>query len=99
MEHLSERGIKTSFLQIRMFEPFPRKLVAEYLENAKIKVDVEMNYYGQLNSLLKERVMIDADYLLLKYNGRPMSCDEVYDALVSIWDGKAPRRQVLTHGA
>jgi 2-oxoglutarate ferredoxin oxidoreductase subunit alpha len=38
------------------------------------------------------------DNYVLKWNGRPMSSDEVYEALKLIIQDKAPKRQVLTHG-
>jgi 2-oxoglutarate ferredoxin oxidoreductase subunit alpha len=39
------------------------------------------------------------DYQIVKYNGRPMSLDEVYNAVKRIIKGDAPRRQVLRSGA
>jgi 2-oxoglutarate ferredoxin oxidoreductase subunit alpha len=38
------------------------------------------------------------DYKIVKYNGRPMSSSEVYNALMSIINGNAKRRIVLEHG-
>jgi len=37
--------------------------------------------------------------VVVKYNGRPMSAEEVYDALKIIYEGKAPTRTVLRRGA
>jgi 2-oxoglutarate ferredoxin oxidoreductase subunit alpha len=39
------------------------------------------------------------DFQIVKYNGRPMTTTEVYDALKLVLDGRAPKRQVLTYGA
>jgi 2-oxoglutarate ferredoxin oxidoreductase subunit alpha len=36
---------------------------------------------------------------ILKYNGRPMTTTEVYDAIKLVLDGKAPERQVLNFGS
>ncbi len=38
------------------------------------------------------------DNFVLKYNGRPMSCDEVYTALRRVIRGEADKREVLTAG-
>jgi hypothetical protein len=39
------------------------------------------------------------DYLIIKYNGRPMSSTEIYDALVRISSGDSPKKVVLERGA
>jgi hypothetical protein len=36
---------------------------------------------------------------ILKYNGRPMSQEEIYTAVKQIAAGTAPNRVVLTNGA
>jgi 2-oxoglutarate ferredoxin oxidoreductase subunit alpha len=69
------------------------------LKGAKTVVDIEMNYSGQLGSLLRQHTGIEADYLVVKFNGRSMSLDEVYNAVKRIKSGDAPRRQVLKSGA
>jgi 2-oxoglutarate ferredoxin oxidoreductase subunit alpha len=46
-----------------------------------------------------EQTGIVMDYYVLKYSGRPMSSDEVYEAVKLILEGKAPKRQVLTRGS
>jgi 2-oxoglutarate ferredoxin oxidoreductase subunit alpha len=79
--------------------PFPSELVKSMLKEAKTIVDIEMNHSGQLGSLLRQHTGIEADYKVVKYNGRPMSLDEVYNAVKRIKSGNAPRRQVLKSGA
>ena len=54
---------------------------------------------GQLGSLVRQHTGIEADYQIVKFNGRPMSLDEVYNAVMRIKNGDAPRRQVLKSGA
>ncbi|MEM2995616.1 MAG: hypothetical protein QXI91_06360 [Candidatus Bathyarchaeia archaeon] len=39
------------------------------------------------------------NFQILKYNGRPMTTTEVYDALKLVLLDKAPKRQVLTYGS
>ncbi|MDA4132091.1 MAG: 2-oxoglutarate ferredoxin oxidoreductase subunit alpha, partial [Thaumarchaeota archaeon] len=83
--------------------PFPTEEVKEALSSCKRLVDVEMNYSGQFAGLLREMTGISAEYHIVKYNGRPMSCEEVYDALKQISsspavNGQAPKRIVLRIG-
>ncbi|MDV3278038.1 MAG: 2-oxoacid:acceptor oxidoreductase subunit alpha [Nitrososphaerales archaeon] len=99
MDWLKEDGIKVNFLQIRLVHPFPTEYVTKVLSKAKRIVGVEMNYSGQLIGILRERTCIPVEQLVVKYNGRPMSSEEVYDAIKMIAQGKAPKRIVLNRGA
>jgi 2-oxoglutarate ferredoxin oxidoreductase subunit alpha len=99
MDWLKEDGIKVNFLQIRMIHPFPTAYVANILSKAKKIVGVEMNYSAQLIGIVRERTCIPIEQLVLKYNGRPMSSEEIYEAVKLIEKGKAPTRLVLKHGA
>ncbi|HUK75455.1 MAG TPA: 2-oxoacid:acceptor oxidoreductase subunit alpha, partial [Nitrososphaerales archaeon] len=98
-------GIVVNFLQVRLLNPFPAEEVARALSKSKKLVDVEMNYSGQFAGLLREKTGISVDHLVVKYNGRPMSCEEVYDALKQISpnpsraNGPAAKRLVLRNGA
>jgi 2-oxoglutarate/2-oxoacid ferredoxin oxidoreductase subunit alpha len=99
MDALREQdGISVNFLQVRLISPFPTKEVKDALSNARKLVDVEMNYTAQLAGLLREKTGMPTDHQVVKYNGRPMSCDEVYDAVKQISSGTAPERLVLTNG-
>ena len=97
-ELLETEGIKINFLQARMIHPFPAADFSELLHRTKRIIDVEMNYSGQLAGIIRERTGIRIEDLILKYNGRPMTSDEVYLAIKNALAGKAPKRQVLTHG-
>ncbi len=99
MEKLASEGVKIKFVQIRLMSPFPTDLLHSMLKGAKTVVDIEMNYSGQLGSLVRQHTGIEADYQIVKFNGRPMSLDEVYNAVKRIKNGDAPRRQVLKSGA
>ena len=100
MEKLQGEGINIKFIQLRLMHPFPSELVNRMLAGTKKLIGIEMNYSGQLGSLLRQNTGRDYDYRIVKYNGRPMSLDEVYNAVKRIIDDKdAPRRQVLKHGA
>lgn len=103
MDKLADKdGIKVKFMQVRLMNPFPSDLIKSLLQDARIVIDIEMNYSGQLAALMRQNIVRDCDYQVVKYNGRPMSLDEVYNAVKRIIsdDGKnVPKRQVLTVGA
>jgi 2-oxoglutarate/2-oxoacid ferredoxin oxidoreductase subunit alpha len=99
MEWLKQDGIIVNFLQVRLIHPFPTEYVKEVLSKAQKIVDVEMNYSGQLGGLIMERTCIPIEQYIVKYNGRPMSCEEVYEAVSLVSQGKAPKKVVLTRGA
>lgn len=99
MDKLSAEGINVKFIQVRLMHPFPSVLIQSMLKASKTIIDIEMNYSGQLGSLLRQHTGLEAQYQIVKYNGRPMSLDEVYNAVKRIVYGNAPRRQVLRGGA
>jgi 2-oxoglutarate/2-oxoacid ferredoxin oxidoreductase subunit alpha len=100
MDKLAAEGMmNVRFIQVRLMHPFPSELVKSMLRGAKTVIDIEMNYSGQLGSLLRQHTGLEAHYQIVKYNGRPMSLDEVYNAVKRIIQGDAPRRQVLRSGA
>ena len=99
MEKLEAEGTKVKFIQIRLMSPFPSELVNSMLKGAKTVIDIEMNYTGQLGSLMRQHIGREVDFKIVKYNGRPMSLDEVYNAVKRIMGGDAPKRQVLKSGA
>jgi len=76
----------------------PKEYIAELLGKAKKKIIVEGNYSAQLAGIVTEETGIGIDYFVLKWNGRPMSSDEVYEALKLVMLDRAPKRQVLIHG-
>ncbi len=99
MEMLKKDGYRTGFLQIRMPHPLPKEYITKVLGKASNKIDIEGNYSGQLAGIIREKTGILMDYFVLKWNGRPMSSDEVYDALLGIMQDKAQVRQVLNGGS
>jgi 2-oxoglutarate ferredoxin oxidoreductase subunit alpha len=99
MQMLSNEGYKLGFLQVRMLHPLPTNFIANILRKAKKIVDVEMNYSGQLGGIIREKTGIDMSFYILKYNGRPLTTTEVYEALKLVLDNKAEKRQVLMFGS
>jgi len=99
MGMLKADGRELAFLQVRMPHPLPKEFIAKVLGRAKTKIIVEGNYSAQLAGIIAEKTGIGMDYFILKYSGRPMAVDEVYNALKLALDGRAPARQVLSSGA
>jgi len=99
MDWLAQDGISVNFLQIRLIHPFPTEYVTKVLSRSKRLVGVEMNYSGQLAGIIRERTCFPIEQLVVKYNGRPMSSEEIYNAIKMIAEGKAPKKVVLRNGA
>jgi 2-oxoglutarate/2-oxoacid ferredoxin oxidoreductase subunit alpha len=98
MDRFTDEGKKIKFIQVRLLHPFPTAVVEKLLDNTKVLVDIEMNYSSQLGSLIKQSLRREINYSIVKYNGRPMSSSEIYNALLHIINGKATRRIVLDNG-
>ena len=99
LQKLTQEGFSLGFIQIRMVHPLPKEYLTSVLRNAQKIIDVEMNYSGQLGGIIRERTGIPMGFHILKWNGRPMTTTEVYEALKLVLLDKAPRRQVLTYGS
>jgi 2-oxoglutarate ferredoxin oxidoreductase subunit alpha len=99
LSKLTEEGFSLGFMQVRMIHPLPKEYITNVLKNAQRIIDVEMNYSGQLGGIIREKTGITMGFYILKWNGRPMTTTEVYDALKLILLNKASKRQVLTYGS
>jgi 2-oxoglutarate ferredoxin oxidoreductase subunit alpha len=97
MPVLAAKGVRVNFLQLRLLWPFPAESVAAILCGAGKLVDVEMNYSGQLASLIREQTGIEITRRVLKWTGRPMSETEIVSAVEEIAD-KGATKVVLTYG-
>jgi 2-oxoglutarate ferredoxin oxidoreductase subunit alpha len=97
-EYLQGKGHKVKFVQARLIWPFPRDEMLDAIASARVLINVEMNFNGQYATLFRDSTLRNFDYSVLKYNGRPISFNEVATVLESIIAGKAKRRIVLTHG-
>ena len=96
---LKNDGHEVAFVDIKLLHPFPTEYVKSLLNDSSIIVDIEANQNGQLGSLLRQNLLRDPDYYILKYTGRPMTCTEICDSLKKILEDKAEKTQVLTYGA
>ena len=100
MDLLERDGISAEFLQIRLACPFPTEAVKKKLQDSKLVVDIEQNYTAQMEQLIREYTLIGIKHKILKFNGRPISQDEVYDSIRQIVGRPDDaQRLVLVHGA
>lgn len=99
-EALRSQGIDPAFLQIRLASPFPTEIVKQHLEEAELVIGIEQNYSGQMASVIAQKTCFNIKNRVVKYNGRPISQDEVYDSVKQIVSNpEKNQRVVLTHGA
>jgi len=94
-ERLAARGIGLRVILLRLLWPFPADAVHEAVAGSGPLVVVENSYAGQLDTLLRQQSGHGADYLVVKYSGRPVTGDALTLALQEIAHGRARRRTVL----
>jgi 2-oxoglutarate/2-oxoacid ferredoxin oxidoreductase subunit alpha len=105
--------IQFLYLQIKLLNPFPAKLLEDMVNNKIEKLNstdnvsssietiitiIEMNYLSQLDVLIKQNTNLYSDHNILKYNGRPMSHTEIYNSLINIINNHSERRVILKNG-
>lgn len=83
LEKAEREGKKVGYIQIVYLNPFPTKQLKKMLEGKKLMV-VESNYTGQLESLIRENCLIEADANFRKYDGRPIDAFELSDAVFKV---------------
>lgn len=95
LQRLEVDGIAARLVQLRLLWPFPVDELRPWLETAAPLVVVESNFSGQLAQLLREQTGRACDYLVVKYNGRPMSGPELARVLSDVHAGRSAPRVVL----
>jgi 2-oxoglutarate ferredoxin oxidoreductase subunit alpha len=98
LERLKAEGIAVQFVQVRLLCPLPAEEIAAHLHPAQRVIAIENNFSGQLAGLVRQYTGIAAHNLIVKYNGRPMSVDEVYESIQQILSKGASQKVVLTRG-
>lgn len=61
--------------------PLPTKLLEEKAAKAKVIINVEQNATGQLASIIMEVTGIRCNKSILKFDGRPLSGEEIYERI------------------
>lgn len=79
VELLQKDGISAGALIFGDLYPFPSKLLKKYAGCAKMLVNVEQNYTGQLARLIRQETGITMDYSILNYDGRQLSAYGIYE--------------------
>jgi 2-oxoglutarate ferredoxin oxidoreductase subunit alpha len=97
LDILEREGIKVEVIQLRMFSPFPSKLLSKILKEKEKIIDIENNYLGQAGSVLTEHTGIKPTNYILKWNGRLITRDEVINGIKAILE-KDVKRVVLNAG-
>jgi 2-oxoglutarate/2-oxoacid ferredoxin oxidoreductase subunit alpha len=95
LDELNKEGIKIKFVQIKLLNPFPQQLLKKLFHSAKTIINIEMNYSSQLAKLIKQNLQRDIDYEIVKYNGRPISCDEIYKVIKEIVNNSIDKRRIV----
>lgn len=85
-DKLEAQGIKAKILVFGDVWPLPRKVFDEAARNAKHIINVEQNFSGQLGKLILRETGIAMTDSVLKYDGRPISSDEVVEQVSAIVD-------------
>lgn len=78
VENLLDEGVSIGALVFGDIWPFPTRKLLSLSKKAKKIIDIEQNATGQLDSLMRQEALIQSDYKILKYDGRPFTADEVY---------------------
>jgi 2-oxoglutarate ferredoxin oxidoreductase subunit alpha len=99
LEVLEGKGYRGSLLQLKVFQPFPSRLVSKILSNFDPEriIGVENNIMGQATALIAMNTGFTVRKHVLKYTGRPMYVMEVVDAIIDILKGRRSR-VVLSYG-
>lgn len=79
-EYVETKGKNDAYLYIKQVYPLPDNL-SVYFKKAKSTVVIENNATGQLASLLKAELNVSIDYNILKYNGEPLSIEEIEERI------------------
>jgi 2-oxoglutarate ferredoxin oxidoreductase subunit alpha len=95
LARLAVDGIAARLVQVRLPWPFPAEELMPLLQTATPLVVVEANFSGQWAQPLRQRTGRASDYLVVKYNGRPMSGQELYRAFTRVHAGASEPRVVL----
>jgi len=78
IEVAGKLGLKV--IQLLVLAPFPGKALAEALDGVERLISVECNATGQLAQLLEQN-RFHVDEQILKYDGRPISLEDLETSL------------------
>jgi len=98
LELLRGEGLEGSYLHLRVFEPFPSRLVSRVLDEypAGRVMAVEASYTGMVARVVASETGRVIERRILKWTGRPVYVGELARAVKRILSGS--RREVLEYG-
>lgn len=74
---LSEQGIKTAFLHFTHIYPLSLEIIKPYFDKKAVYVLIENSLEGQFGKLLKQEIGVEIEKQLLRYDGRPITADDI----------------------
>ncbi|MCX6769279.1 MAG: 2-oxoacid:acceptor oxidoreductase subunit alpha [Candidatus Micrarchaeota archaeon] len=77
LKMLNEKGVAARMMHIRYACPFPSATVAAALKRAKEAVILEGNSQAQMRSLILEKTGFYIDKILLRYDARPFTPEQI----------------------
>ncbi|MEM3544674.1 MAG: 2-oxoacid:ferredoxin oxidoreductase subunit alpha [Nitrososphaerota archaeon] len=95
---LSEKGVRSAYLHIKMFSPFPSKKIEEILsrfDKSKI-IAIDHSYLSQISKAILVNTGVKIMKEVVKYTGRPIYLNELVEGVLRILEGED--RVVLTYG-
>jgi 2-oxoglutarate ferredoxin oxidoreductase subunit alpha len=81
VERLVQEGVSVGALVFGDIWPFPTGRLETLAQGAKRIIDIEQNATAQLEGIIREEALIKCSHRILKYDGRPFYCDELYTTL------------------
>jgi 2-oxoglutarate ferredoxin oxidoreductase subunit alpha len=96
---LKSRGIRANHLQIKYIVPFHVEQVSEILSSSRRIIVVENNISGQFAHYLRSQTGIQADDLVLKYDGEPMTPEYIARHVEGLVRGTPETRAVTEDDA
>ncbi|MDY0235383.1 MAG: 2-oxoacid:acceptor oxidoreductase subunit alpha [Gudongella sp.] len=81
VERLNSEGVSIGALVFGDIWPLPTGKLSKMYKKAKNLIDVEQNSTAQLDSLIREEMLIKCNHKILKYDGRAFSGEEIYSRL------------------
>ena len=95
LQRLAIDGIPARLIQVCLLWIFPTDELLPWLETATPLVVVGLNYSGQLAQLLREKNGRASDYLVVNYNGPPVTEQELSRTFTNIHVGRSTPCVVL----
>jgi 2-oxoglutarate ferredoxin oxidoreductase subunit alpha len=84
IEWLEVEGIRVALMQVVTLWPFPAVAVSAFLDASSRTMVVEGNHDGQLEGLIRQECLRGADWHLRRYDGRPISPEQVHEIVKEV---------------